>query len=138
MPVETQIHLRNSSVAEDRTRVHQLLVSTAVEFDIADNTETSRVPDTITCYSERVGHGFALGARMVDAMIIVDFFPGKEPSPLFSIVREHISSKLRGMFGERAYFAPPSEHIAPQHTLPFSEAGREFHRRGFRLNSPED
>ena len=97
-----------------------------------DNTVTSRVPDTIRCYCERIGFGFAIGARVVREIIIVDFYAGKEPSPRFPAVEERITSELRRIFGERISIPEASEYIAAQHTLPVSEASREFHQKYFR------
>ncbi len=134
--MRTQIHIQDASGVEDRARVEQVLVAAASEFGIADTTVTSRVPDTIRCYSERVGYGFAIGARVFREIIIVDFYAGKEPSPRFPAVEERITSELRRIFGERIIIPKASEYIAAQSTLPESEAAREFHRKHFRHERP--
>jgi len=134
--MRTQLHIQDASGVEDRARVEQILVAAASEFGIADTTVTSRVPDTIRCYSERVGSGFAIGARVVREIIIVDFYGGKEPSPRFPAVEERITSELLRIFGERIIIPKASEYIATQSTLPESEAAREFHRKHFRHERP--
>jgi len=134
--MKTQLHIRDASSLEDRVLVEQTLVSAASKFGIADTTVTSRVPDTIRCYSERIGYGFAIGARVVRETIIVDFYAGRESSPSFPAVEEHITSELRRIFGERIIVPTASEHIAAQSILPESEAAREFHRKHFRYERP--
>ena len=98
---------------------------------MADTTVTSRVPNTIRCYSERVGYGFAIGARIFDELIIVDFFSGKESSVHFAPMVKRITFELQRIFCERIYIPQKSEFIKPQHTLPLSDAAREFHRQHF-------
>jgi hypothetical protein len=134
--MKTQLHIHEASSAEDRASVEQVLVGAALEFGIADTTVTSRVPDTIRCYSERVGFGFATGARVFRDIIIVDFYTSKEPSPRFSAVEERITSELRRIFGERIIIPKVSEYIAAQSTLPESDAAREFYRNHFRHETP--
>jgi hypothetical protein len=134
--MRTQIHIQDASGVEDKARVEQILVSAASEFGIADTTVTSRVPETIRCYSERIGYGFAVGARVVREIIIVDFNTGKEPSPGFLAVEERITSELRRIFGERIIIPKASEYIAVQSSLPESDAAREFHRKHFRYDAP--
>ena len=130
--MRTQIHIRNSSSLEDRARVEQILVFAARKFGFADTSVTSRVPDTIRCYSERVGFGCAIGARVVGELVIVDFYDGKEPSPNFPAVEKHITDELHRNFGHRIYIPKVSEYIPTQHSLTESEAAREFNRRHFR------
>ena len=134
--MRTQLHIQDASGVEDRARVEQILVSAASEFGIVDTTVASRVPDTIRCYSERIGFGFAIGARVDQSIIIVDFYPGKEPSPCFPAVEERITSELRRVFGERIILPKASECIAAQSVLPVSDAAREFHRKHFRHDTP--
>ena len=136
--MKSQVHIRGFSGALDWEQVERVLVLAASHFGMADTTVTSRVPQTIRCFSQRVGHGFAIGARVfaigarvVGPLIIVDFFSGKEPSDHFEPVRERITSELERIFRERFYVPPPSEFIDPQHTLPVSEAAREFGRQNF-------
>ena len=127
--MRTQLHIQDASSAEDRARVEQILISAAAEFGIADTIVTSRVPDTIRCYSERIGYGFAVGARVVQKIIIVDFFDGKESSPHFPAVVERITSELGRIFGERIFIPKASEYIATQSISPVSDAAREFHNK---------
>jgi hypothetical protein len=134
--MKAQLHIQGASGVEDKARVEQVLVATATEFGIFDTTVTSRVPDTIRCYSERIGHGFAIGARVVGDLIIVDFYAGKEPSPRFPAVEERLTSELRRIFGERIIIPKASDYIAAQSSLPESDAAREFHRKHFRHETP--
>lgn len=134
--MRTQIHIQDASNAEDKARVEQLLVDAASEFGMADTTVTSRVPDTVRCYSERVGSGFAIGARVVREIIIVDFYAGKDPSPRFPVVEQRIASELRRIFGKRFVIPQPSEYIAALSTLPVTDAAREFHKKHFGHDTP--
>lgn len=134
--MRTQLHIPDASGVEDRAHVEQILVAAAKEFGIVDTTVTSRVPDTIRCYSERIGHGFAIGARVVGDLIIVDFYTGKQPSPRFPAVEERLTSELRLIFGERIIIPKTSDYIAAQSSLPESDAAREFHRNHFRHETP--
>ena len=127
--MKVQIHIKKAANAPDKATIEQILISVAERFTALDNTVTSRVPDTIICYTERFGGGFALGARVVGEIIVIEVFPGREPSPNFPSVEKQICSELRRCFGERMYFPKESEFIPPKSTLPESEASREFHRK---------
>jgi hypothetical protein len=116
--MKNQIHIKAAANAEDRGRVEQILVATAEKFSMVDNSVTSRVPDTIRCYCERVGYGFSNGARVVGEIIIVDFGPGRQPTPNYPAMEDFLVSELRRVFGERIYIAPQSEYIPTQKTLP--------------------
>lgn len=129
--MKSQVHIRNFSGALDWEQVERVLILAASHFGMADTTVTSRVPQTIRCFSQRVGYGFAIGARVVGDLIIIDFFPGKEPSEHFEPVKERITSELERIFKGRFYVPQPTEFIEPQHTLPASEAAREFGRQNF-------
>jgi hypothetical protein len=129
--MRTQLHIQDASGVEDRARVELVLVSAAAEFGIFDTTATSLVPDTIRCYSERIGHGFAIGARVVREIIIVDFYAGEEPTPRFPAIEEHITSELVHIFGDRLNSPEASEYIAAESILPISDAARELCRKHF-------
>ena len=131
--MKTQFHVQNASGLEDRLLVEKILVSAAAKFGIADTTVTSRVPDTIRCYSERIGYGFAIGARVVGEIIIVDFYAGREPSPNFHAVEDYITSEMRRIFAERITIPTASENIAIKSSLPESKAEREFNRKHFEM-----
>jgi hypothetical protein len=133
--VRTQIHILDAFGLEDRARVEQILVSAAAKFGIADTTVTSRVPDTIRCYSERVGFGFAVGGRVVGKLVILDFYAGKAPSSDFPVIKQDIISALCCAFGDRIHIPKESEYIAVQSTLPESDAAREFRRKYIRLET---
>jgi hypothetical protein len=124
----TQVHIKVTASTEDKALVEQILVSAAEEFSLLDTTVTSRVPNTIHCYSESYGAGFAIGARVVGGLIIMDLSAGKPVSPRYPAFAEHIISGLRRVFGERVHIPEPSEFIKIESNLPVSEALREFHR----------
>jgi hypothetical protein len=130
--MRTQIHILDASSIEDRTRVEQVLVSAAEKFSIADTTVTSRVSNTIRCYSERLGYGFAIGGRVVGKHVIVDFYSGKETSSNFPVIEQHITLELRRIFGDRIHAPKESDYIPAVSTLPESAASREFHRKHLR------
>jgi|SRR5580692_3416406 hypothetical protein len=130
--MRSQVHIRNFTGALDWGQIEQVLVSAAAHFGMADTTITSRVPQTIRCFSQRVGYGFAIGARVFGNLVIVDFNPGKKPSEHFSPIVERITSELQRIFTERYYVPQQGEFIEPQHTLPVSDEAREFARRHFR------
>lgn len=109
--MKTQVHLQDAANASDRNRVEQILDATAVKFGLTDNTITSRVPDTIRSIVERQGYGFGIGGRVVNQIIIIDFFPNKSPSTAFPAIKEHIISELCQAFGDRVYFPKEAEHI---------------------------
>ena len=106
-----QLHIRDSVPSEDVQHVERVLLNAASRFALADNTHTSRVPNTIRSYSEKLGYGFGLGARVVRDLIIVDFNRRSEPSPEFPAVVEHIHSELRRVFGDRVYLSRAAEQI---------------------------
>jgi hypothetical protein len=128
----TQFHIKAMVSVEDKALVKQILISAAEQFSLLDTTVTSRVKDTILCYSESYGSGFAIGARVVGGLIIVDLSAGKPASPRYPAFAEHTISGLRQVFGERVHIPEPSEFIKIESTLPASEALREFHRQHFK------
>ena len=127
--MKTQIHIKEAANAPDKAIIEQILVSAAERFTALDNTVTSRVPDTIICYTESFGAGFALGARGVGEIIVIEVFPGREPSPNFPAVESQISSELRRCFGKRVFFPKEGQFIQLESTLPESESSRDFHRK---------
>jgi len=129
MRTRTQIHIQDASSAEDRARIEQILVAAAGKFGMADTTVTSRVPDTIRCYAERVGFGFAIGGRVVGELAIVDFYSGKEATSVFPTIEAEITSEVQRTFGERVHIPTESEYIPAQSTLPESDEAREFNRK---------
>jgi hypothetical protein len=110
--MKTQFHIRLASGIDDQILVKQILLSAAEKFGVADNTVTSREPETICCLTERPGYGFGLGARVVGEMVIVDFNPHGETSPLFCAVEDFIKTESIRVFGERVYFPTSSEYIS--------------------------
>jgi hypothetical protein len=81
--MRSQIHIKNFADALDWTQVEQVLVSATKRFGMVDTTVTSRVPQTIFCCAQKVGHGFGIGGRVHGDLGIVDFYPGKQPSEHF-------------------------------------------------------
>jgi len=136
-PIRAQLHIQDASSAEDRAQVEQLLVAIASESGIADTTVVSSVPDTIRCYSERIGYGFAIGARVSRDLIIVDFNEGKAPTPCFFTLKARLTNELSRMFGKRLIFPTESQHIAIPSGLPLSDAAREFIRNHYKIAQPK-
>jgi hypothetical protein len=130
--VKNQLHIKVAVNAVNRARVEQILVAVAEKFAMLDTTVTSRVPDTIRCFSETFKGGFVVGARVAGEMIIVDLGAGRQNSPRYPAVEEHIFSELRHVFGERIHIATELEKVEPQHTLQESDASREFLVKHFR------
>jgi hypothetical protein len=86
---------------EDRARVAQILTGTAERFTLLDTYLTSGIPYTIRCFSESARGGCAVCARVVATDVMVDFFAGRESSPRFPAVVQHICRELRRAFGGR-------------------------------------
>jgi hypothetical protein len=97
----SHLHIPQAGNENDTARVEQILVATAGRFALLETTDTSGVRGTIRCYSESAKGGFATGARVVAGDIVVDFFSGREVSPRFPVVVEHVCSELHRVFGER-------------------------------------
>jgi hypothetical protein len=97
----SHLHIQGAANKNDQARVARILVSAAERFTLLDTYLTSGIPYTIRCYSESARGGFAVGARIVPGEVIVDFFAGREVSPRFPAVVEHICSELRRVFGQR-------------------------------------
>ena len=129
-PEKHQLYVQMAS-GEDKNRVEKLLIATANKFNLVDTTVTSRVEHTIKCYSEKLGAGFGLGARMAGDLIIVDLNPVGRHTKNFSAVLEFIKSELERMFGSRLRIATTDNYIKAEATLPVSPESREFHRKMF-------
>ncbi len=100
--------LQGAANGADQARVAEILISTAERFTLLDTYLTSGIPYTIRCYSESARGGFAVGARLVAEDVLVDFFSGREASPRFPAVVEHICSRLRRVFGGRMRVLKPA------------------------------
>ena len=58
-----RIHINASELAEDRSNLKTVLVETFDRFGLFDNSETSRVPETIISIVEREHYGFGIGGK---------------------------------------------------------------------------
>jgi hypothetical protein len=125
-----QLQIRAAN-PEDRISVEQVLVAVAARFGLVDNSITSRVPDIIRSYVEKIGAGFGRGARVVGDSILVDFNPCGQRSKTFSAVMENIVSELQHLFGDRLSIATSENYVEVSSTLPESPEAREFHRKMF-------
>jgi hypothetical protein len=90
----TQVQIRLNDALEDRAVVERILLETSKKFQLFDNTATSKVQDTIKSLVEREHHGFGLGARIVNGLIVIDFFPHRNPPPMFNDVRQFVMDNL--------------------------------------------
>ena len=97
----SHLHIQEAANGEDQARVARILIATAERFTLLDTYLTSGMPYTIRCYSESARGGFAVGARVVAENVMVDFFAGREASPRFPAVVEHVCSEMRRVFGGR-------------------------------------
>lgn len=129
--MKVQFQIKSFGGADDRARVEQILISAADRFGMLDTSVTSRVPDTIRCYSETLKGGFATGARVVGDLVIVDLSAGRTPSPRYPEVEAYFTAELQRAFGDRGCAVTESQHIPPHHSLPVSDAAREFWRKQF-------
>ncbi len=131
--MKIEFHIRGFAGTEDWTLVEQILISAAERFGMLDTSVTSCVPNTIRCYSETAKGGFATGARIVGDIIIVDLSAGRKPSPLYPEVEAYFATELQRVFGDRVSKAEESQRIPPQHSLPFSDAARDFMRKHVKI-----
>jgi hypothetical protein len=135
--VNRQLHIRSAANAADRERIAQILAIASDKFVMINTTVTSRVPETICCYSESYKGGFCTGARVEGEMVIVDLGPGRVPSPRFPEVESHLIAELGREFGNRLHIANEAQFIKWQSTLPESEAYKEYVRQRIaELNKP--
>ena len=125
-----QFHIEIAS-PEDKSRVEQVLDTASSQFGLENTTVTSRAPQTIKCYSEKLGAGFGLGARIVDDLIVVDFNALEGHTNSFLTVMQFIVSELQRLFGDRLQAATKNNYIKAGSTLPESPEAREFHRKMF-------
>ncbi|HEY4285309.1 MAG TPA: hypothetical protein VGM62_19780 [Chthoniobacterales bacterium] len=129
-----QFHICDAAQAQaaDKTKVAQILKLAADKFAMLDTTVTSRVVDTISCYSGDRNDQFASGARIVGDRIIVDLSDSKKGSNTFPVFNAHIASELDREFGDRVKLANDVSYIEARGTLPVSEAAKEYARAWFR------
>jgi hypothetical protein len=116
---------------EDRQVVRKILDAAADKFELIDDTVTSLVPNTIRSLIEAIGAGFGLGARVVEPLILVDFYPRCGRTEKFNLVFDYIVSELQKVFSERLSFAKPQNYVKAESSLPLSEAGRKFNSQMF-------
>lgn len=109
---KSQVQIRPENLDESKVVVEKILLTAATEFNLYDNSHTSRVPNTIGSIVEGNGFGFGLGARLVADSIVLDFMPDKNESPKFSEVRDYIVNELRNAFqtGLKEVFEDSSDY----------------------------
>ena len=113
--IKRQIHIAYKDIVVDRPVVDKIFSAAAKMFNLFDNTLTSRVPNTIKSIVEKDGYGFGLGARVVDKLIVVDFFPNRSPvSLIFDDVCQYIDTELSLAFPENLHEAKEHEFV-PTH-----------------------
>jgi hypothetical protein len=112
--IQLQIE-KKSDEPNAREMVDGIFLSAAKEFNLFDNTPTSRAVGTIRSVVEAQWRGFGFGAREVEGLIVIDFFPNKQPAnPLFEVVCNFIRSQLDSKFPGRAHEVP-LERFIPTH-----------------------
>jgi hypothetical protein len=94
----SQVEIKTANLDTDKKIVEGIFLAATVKFNLFDNTETSKVPDTIKSIVERKGFGFGLGARVVGNSIFVDFNRMKGDSQKFEQVHQFISEELKRTF----------------------------------------
>ena len=95
---KSQVEIKSKSLDVDKTTVERIFLAALTKFNLFDNTETSRVPDTIKSVVEGEGYGFGLGARVVGNSIFIDFNHPKNAAYKFDEVREFILNELQKVF----------------------------------------
>jgi hypothetical protein len=93
-----QIQIEIANLSTDKTVVDQVLLMVLGKFDLYDNTDTSRVPDTIRSIVESKGFGFGLGARVKGDLILVDFNPRGRTASRFQEIYDFLLSKFSDVF----------------------------------------
>ena len=93
-----QLQIKFENLAADKAAVDKMLLTAAGKFNLFDNTDTSRVLETIRSIVEEKGFGFGLGARVQNDLIVVDFFPRPNPTQKFQEVYSLIFSDLVNAF----------------------------------------
>ena|SRR5579862_7341126 len=95
---KSQVRIEFKDLDTDRAAVKKILLAAADKFNLRDNSETSRVPDTIRSVVEGKGFGFGLGARVLGNSIFVDFNRRSNNSPKFDEVHDFILDELKNAF----------------------------------------
>lgn len=95
---KSQIKIESEYLEDARKTVEKVFLAAAEKFNLHDNSETSRVPDTIRSIVEGKGFGFGMGGRVVAGAIYVDFFPNANDSVKFREVHDYILSELQTAF----------------------------------------
>ena len=94
-----QFRLGEASEAEVE-KLRTLVHSIALKYGMADTTVTSRAERTVANFSEKVGSGFALAARIHGSLLVVEISSGRVPTPRFSDFLADVSGELRQRFGK--------------------------------------
>ena len=136
MPRE-KIQFQIKAQPGDEARVEEVFEAAATNFSLVDTKVTSRVAHTISNYSEKLGDGFGLGARVHEELILVDFNVIGGKTEKFNAVFDFIVSKLRERFSDSMCLADENSRIPAINTLPESAAAREFHSKMIKTKHPE-
>jgi hypothetical protein len=97
----SRLRIQGAANERDQEEAEQILVVTAARFAMLETTAISGVRGTVRCYSENPKGGFNVGARILAADIMVDFFAGRDTTPRFTAFVEQICAELRRVFADR-------------------------------------
>jgi hypothetical protein len=97
--LKSQVCIESKNLEADRAVIDKILAAACDKFSLYDNSDESRVPDTIRSIVERKGFGFGLGGRVVEKSIFVDFNPCHGKESKFDEVHDFILAELKASFG---------------------------------------
>src|SRR5687768_9944695 len=128
---DVQFRIRKISDT-DETTVKDMVDNIAHRYSMEENTVTSLAERTIVHYTERIGFGYALGARGHDSIILVEASAGRTQSSGYEELVSDLSRELRGRFAdscaesaEADWIPITNAKVTPEH----AERIRVFHKQ---------
>ncbi len=127
-----QYVIDNPSGLDDQL-VLAIFLSLQSEFNLFNNTFSSRVAQTIICMSEGEYRGFGLGAGYARGKIVVELNPRYGRTDNFNAVAQRLDEKLKESFGGRLHLPGQHDYINESVEIPATEESkahfREFLKR---------